>query len=405
MLLSVHDAERKLVEMAESLKVDPVAWRAIHFPFSKLLEHYKKPEQIKIAVNIISDFVRDARGGVYILKDREIFVICKGVSKSALDKMIFQLRYLFMDDPHAYMADGQENPAFYKQYDLSVEWKAFRDDVDKTISGAGALDVKEDITDFNPPEKELRPMTPSRLSSLETDIAQADLTRVMRQQAICAVVPGNRKIKPMFHEYYINIAHLRKLVMSDVDLVSEPWLFNYLTMVLDDRMLTQLARRPTNFFDGPVSLNINVRTLLTDKFYAFDEAVRPHVKYSIVLEIQIADVFENMKAFLAAKQEMQKLGYRICLDGLSNLTFTQVSRERLGFDFAKLQWNPGFQLDINAEENKRIAKAVQECGPNRVILCRCDDRNAIDYGHAMGIHLFQGRHLDRILDPTAKVVN
>ncbi|MGB1539953.1 MAG: hypothetical protein ACPG80_03250, partial [Rickettsiales bacterium] len=136
-----------------------------------------------------------------------------------------------------------------------------------------------------------------------------------------------------------------------------------------------------------------------------DAAIKPSVKVSIVLELQISDVFSDMEAFLVAKDSVQKMGYRVCLDGLTSLSFTQVDRAQLGFDLAKLQWNADAVADLNSAENRALAKAVDRAGPNRVILCRCDNRQAIDYGQAMGISLFQGRFLDRMIDPNAKVEN
>jgi hypothetical protein len=129
------------------------------------------------------------------------------------------------------------------------------------------------------------------------------------------------------------------------------------------------------------------------------------MKVSIVIEIQIADVFADMGAFMVAKETVQKLGYRVCLDGLTALSFTQIDRERLGFDLAKLQWNMDLEGDLKSRESKQLSDAVRHCGPNRIILCRCDNRQAVDYGQALGISLFQGRFLDKIIDPTSKVEN
>jgi len=123
------------------------------------------------------------------------------------------------------------------------------------------------------------------------------------------------------------------------------------------------------------------------------------------VELQISDVFEDMRAFAIARNSIQKLGYRVCLDGVTDMSFTQVDRERLGFDLVKLQWNADIPSDLQTKENKRISDAVKACGSNRVILTRCDNRKAVDYGQALGISLFQGRYLDKLMNPLAKVEN
>lgn len=406
------DAEAKLVEQMEALRDESSAWRALHFRFARLLEHYKSDYQIKIAVNLISDLLKENDTFIYICPDCDIFVLTKGTNKGGLEKVVFQLRYLFMDDPLAYSADGQENENFSVLYDLSVDWLDFMNACKKKLGASAKSEAVENMASREMPAggrsgaagKRIKPLTPDRLSRIEKDLLPADLSRVLRKQPICAAPPG-KKIRPVFDELYINIAHLRQLIMADVDFTSNRWLFKYLTQILDDKVLDLLRRHSARYFEMPVSVNLNVATLLSDRFAEFDAAIKPSVKVSIVLELQISDVFSDMEAFLVAKDSVQKMGYRVCLDGLTSLSFTQVDRAQLGFDLAKLQWNADAVADLNSAENRALAKAVDRAGPNRVILCRCDNRQAIDYGQAMGISLFQGRFLDRMIDPNAKVEN
>src|SRR5690606_28367568 len=126
----------------------------------------------------------------------------------------------------------------------------------------------------------------------------------------------------------------------------------------------------------PLSLNFNVDTLLGDSFTLFDAGLKPAVKVSIVIELQIADVFGDMQAFKVAKETVQRLGYRICLDGVTNLSFMHMDRERLGFDLVKLQWNPEMEADARSRESQLLREAIQKCGANRIILCRCDSKQS-----------------------------
>lgn len=405
---TVKDTEAKLIEMVEAVRPEANAWRALHFRFARLLEHYKSEYQIKIAVNLISDLLKEFDGNIFICPDCDIFVLSKGAGKHLLEKVIFQLRYLFMDDPLSYSADGQENSDFCTLYDLSIDWQDFMNAGKKKLGASAKTEIVENM--LNPEVagkhavKRIRPLTPTRLAGIEKDLLPADLSRVLRKQPICAAAP-HKQIRRVFDELYINISHLRQLIMADVDFMSNRWLFKYLTQVLDEKVLDLLRRNPARYFDMPVSINLNVATLLSDKFAEFDASIKPSLKVSIVLEIHVADVFADMEAFLVAKNSVQKLGYRVCLDGLTTVSFLQVDRESLGFDLAKLQWNADAESELKSAENRAIAAAVEKCGANRVILCRCDTRQAIDYGHAMGISLFQGRFLDKVINPNAKVEN
>lgn len=420
-----RDPEVRLIEILNSIHAETVGWRAVHFHFHKLLEHYKSDYQSKIAVNIVSDFVKNGEGGIYVLQDQDIMVICKGVTKQLLDKMVFRLRYLFSDDPLAYNSEGEENPGFCTIHDLSVAWDFANDMAKKKLVNVSQADKhrvpKQYREELEAKENEgtpagemmsrgagmasqIRPMTPARLSSIEKDIMAADLSRVMRRQPICAAIK-HKKIRRVFDEFYINIAHLRRLIMANVDFLSNRWLFKYMTQLLDAKMLDLLAKRPADYFDTPISLNLNVETLLSDKFATFDAAIKPSIKVSIVIELQIADVFSDMEAFLVAKESVQKLGYRVCLDGVTNQSFIHIDREALGFDLCKVQWNADLVSDLSSPFNQKFKGAIERCGANRVILTRCDNMDALDYGHAFGVTLFQGRYLDSVVNPDAKIVN
>lgn len=392
-----RDTDVKLMEAVDALEKQSGSWRAVHFRFARLLEHYKSDYQMKIATNLISDLLKDREGMIFICPNYDIIVLAKGAQRAVLDKMIFQLRYLYVDDPLAYIADGRENPDFSVLFDLSVEWKDFR----AVCKKAAASKSEAELAAFA--SQDIKPMTPSRLANIERDLMPADLSRVIRRQAICATAAG--QVRRVFDELYINIAHLRQVLMADVDLTSNRWLFKYLTQLLDEKVLALLRHNPHKYFDVPISLNLNVSTLLSERFAEFDEIIKPSMKVSVVLELQLADVFADMDTFLLAKRTVQKMGYRICLDGVTTKAFQQVDREKLGFDLVKLQWGADISNDIDSPQHDTLVKAVEKCGANRLILCRCDNSDAIEYGQALGIALFQGRHLDKMLNPNAKVEN
>jgi len=195
------------------------------------------------------------------------------------------------------------------------------------------------------------------------------------------------------------------MLHSEVDFLSNRWLFKYLTRILDERMLYHIGRNQSRYLDVPISLNLNVETLLSEGFAEFDAALKPQAKVSIVIEIPVIDIFADMAAFVMARTEIQKLGYRVCLDGLTTASFTSINREKLGLDLIKVQWNADLPRGADMLQNTQLAEAVRLTGSNRIILCRCDNKNAVEFGHSLGISLFQGRYLDGLLNPEAKVVN
>lgn len=408
-----REPEAHLIELMQLVEENPQGWQAVMFHFSKLLEHYRSEYQIKIATNLMNDLLGDRDGAIYLAEDSTIFVLVKNFPRALTEKMVFQLRYLFMDDPLSYTAEGDENPNFSTIYDLESNWQDFMNLVKRRLvtrvrAAQGGIPraaaAKAAGEDAPPPKKQLQIFTASNLAKIEHDMRDVDLTHTIRRQPVCAALPET-PVRTVFDEMYINITHLRDSMGIDVDLLSNRWLFKYLTQVLDERMLETIQRNPVRYLTNPISLNLNIPTLLSTRFTEFDAAIKASAKSSFVLELQIADVFADMSAFLLAKDTVQKLGYRVCLDGVSELSLPQIDRQRLGFDLVKLIWNSDSEQDANSPKNIKLAEAIRACGNNRVILTRCDNKQAVQYGQALGITLFQGRYLDGLVNPKATVKN
>jgi len=422
----LKSAEVKLVEMLNTIR-EPQGWQAVHFRLSDLLEQYKSEYQIKIAVNLINDLLKNYAGGIFLLQDHSIIVLSYELERTVLNKLVFQLRYLYMDDPLAYTDEGHENPDFCSMYELTRDWQNFFDFCTRRM----AVSVrKTTVIEHRQPDD--LPRTPmlesrvaiartqtqtmikdepliaasfsSRLAMIEEDIQQMDLRSFIREQPVCTL-DRDGKVKRVFDELYIHIAHLRQMMKTEVDFLSNRWLFKYLTHTLDERVLEIIRENTSRYIDNPVSININVETLLSSAFEKFDAAIKPSEKVSIVFEIPVVDVFADIAAFMTARTQVQKMGYRLCLDGLTIHSFLNIDRSKLGLDLIKVQWNADVEGDLKSKPNPDFAKAVNDCGSNRVILCRCDNRQAVSYGQALGISLFQGRYIDSLINPSAKIAN
>ncbi|MEI6729939.1 MAG: hypothetical protein WCL30_01665 [Pseudomonadota bacterium] len=405
MLAVTQNAEKKLIDTIGKAEIDATNWRALYFRFDQLLERYANDYQLKISVNLLSDLFSSYQGGIFVCHDNTIIVVCRNAPKNQIEKAIFQLRYLFIDDPLTYDAEGKENKNFCRVYDLGVEYAEIyqicRQKLSHSLNVEKPGEAARQQSGLQEKHSNESAFTPLRLSHIEHDLYKADLSRILRMQPICAVTHDNN-LRKVFDEYYINIAKLRQMLHTKADLLGNRWLFGYLTQILDERMLDMLSMSPLRYFETPVSLNFNIETILSPKFKEFDSLIKPVVKFSVLIEIQVGDVFSDIKGFTAARNLLHKLGYKVCIDGLNNLTINLIDRDKLDFDLAKIQWSPEMGNHAAENENSSIINSIKSCGANRVILCRCDTRDAISYGQSLGINLFQGRYLDRMLNPNSK---
>ena len=185
-------------------------------------------------------------------------------------------------------------------------------------------------------------------------------------------------------------------MLPGVDLLANRWLFQHLTSTLDRRMLAMLAKTDHITISGDISFNMNVSTILSPEFLAFDDNLTASRRGAMIVELQEVDIFADLGAYLFAREFIQERGYRICIDGLTDLTMAMIDRERLGADLVKMVWH-GDMAEGGTETQNKIRTLVRRTGQNRIVLCRCDNREAVDFGHAVGIGLFQGRHIEVLL--------
>ena len=371
--------------------------RAVHLHLSRLRPYNRQPHHIRIAAAGLEPLVMRYEGALFQLDNDDLILICRGAAATEIDDLVKRLCFLFQADPLLGPGDAT-NAAFATTYDLAQDYDSFAD-LAKTPS---VPEPQPADTATEPPRTAGRragpgdPMDPARLGAIEAAIAHADLTTLMKRQAICIVVP-DLPPEPFLHEVYISIDRLRTTVLPGCDLASDPWLFQYLTRHLDRRMIALLKTRQEGTTRKSMSLNLNIETLLSPAFLEFDVAINDPSRRTIVIELQMADVFSNLNSYAFARDFLHDRGYRICLDGLSHHGLPFVDREKLGVDFLKLRWNEDLADQASDTRRDMLRHSVETIAPERIILCHCDSERALDLGRSVGIRLFQGFHLDHLL--------
>lgn len=111
--------------------------------------------------------------------------------------------------------------------------------------------------------------------------------------------------------------------------------------------------------------------------------------------------FFDIEAYLFVRDHVQNKGWRICLDGLTCADIDLYDVRGLGVDLVKIVWDQRMPaLVVDARE--RLAAMVREIGSSRAVLCRVDSRVAVDFGHAIGFSMFQGRYVEQLVSQDAR---
>ena len=103
---------------------------------------------------------------------------------------------------------------------------------------------------------------------------------------------------------------------------------------------------------------------------------------------------------MLAKTFAQYRGYKICIDGITVDKLKYINRTNLGADLIKIIWHPSFMEIVN--EDKHFVDYVNRAERAKMILCRVDDPAAVEIGNSLGINLYQGRYIQRLLAKQSK---
>ena len=388
--------EAALLDFVRRLRKFKAGRRAIHVRLSQLRPYNRRSQHLRIAVTTFDHLVANYEAAVFHMFNDDLVVICNGADVADIDHSVLHLRFLFADDPML-KTDERGYFPFCEWYDLSMNYEAMLRMAQQMIDAraqheAEATAAPPSAVKERPPST---PLDPASLAVLESAIAQADLTTMILRQPICAV-SVDRKPEPIFLEIYTSIESLRRTLMPDVDLHANNCLFQDLTRHLDRRMIAYLAHNDDDMLRRAFSLNLNVSTLLSTEFLEFDK-VHNSGKHSIIIELQLTDIFADLSSYFFARDFLRERGYRFCLDGVTHLSLPLIDRGRLGFDLVKIFWNADLADHLNGLGGDLLRQAAERVGSERLILARCDSEQALDIGDALGISLYQGHLLEEML--------
>lgn len=369
---------------------------AVHIHLSQLSPAYRNTLFMRIAAESFGNYLSGVEGQLFLPSNGDILFVAKNVTPTLLKSGVEKVRLLFSQDPllEAILPDGEA--AFYTLYDLET------DDYGKLLSLAAQMAANADKQRVQSAQIEMNgpsasePIEPELLAKLEQALATVDVSNISRRQLVCTLADEATPPKPMFEEIFVSIEDLRAVVTPGVDLISNTWLFRYLTHTLDERVMRMLIR------DGsqtkyPFSINLNVSSVLSPAFQKFEQTITPQLRGRLVIELNKLDVFSDMGTFLFVRDYLRDHGFRLCLDGLTHHTLPYYDRQKLGFDLVKLYWTPSALDTMLPSQIPEIRHIIMDTGQAHTILCRCDDAHAVDTGKDLGIVMFQGRYIDKLL--------
>ena len=391
--------ERLLLDYVQRLEKHRAGRSMVQVHLSALRPFNRRDQHMRAAANIFEPIIKAMAGQIFILKTGDMFFFFKNEVRADVETAVQQVKYMFSDDPLV-MDEAETKTTFATWLDAVGEFEKIQriiqllaDAEDRRLEEAkNRMDARSAL---RAKQKMGEPMTPEVLMRIEDALSRADLSNLVRRQFACAI-DENMIPEQQFSELFISIQDLRETLMPGVNLLANRWLFNHLTETLDRRMLSMLSKTDRISLSGDISFNINVRTLVSRDFLQFDDNVAANRRGAMIIELQKEDIFSDLSSFLFAREFVQSKGYRVSLDGLTFETLQIIDHRRLGVDMLKLVWNAEL-IDGGDNVLAQVRKVAEDLGRDRVVLCRCDNREAIDFGMAAGIGLYQGRYIESLI--------
>lgn len=389
--------EASLMEYVISMIRVRKEYASLVIHLSNLLPKNRHTAAMHEAMKSFTQATHAGKGRTFKLHDGDMVIIYQIGQKPLVQKGLERVRHLFAQDP--FVAHQPEN-LFSTTYNLENDYEKFRSFAKYRLTSRQQRDrllaetraqVRKDhalkqATDTS------SAITPSLLVTAQATLERADLASLVRRQAICRLSPGRNTPIPAFYEVFISIDDLRQTILPRTNLFGNPALFYHLTETLDRRILVFLSDRSDKTLEKNISININVSSILSPDFVKFDRNLTQDVRSSIILEVNILDIFLDIERYHFARDFVQQSGYRLCLDGINSTMLPFIHRRALGANNVKLMCS-----DNILEHKDLVTQWVKAQDPTTVILSRCDTIQSVEFAHSLGISLCQGYYIEELL--------
>jgi hypothetical protein len=389
-----------LFEYVEKFCRDRTAYKVLYLNIHNLGDNARSAANRRAVLSICQSIFRRGTGKVFELPNEDLALVFHQSTQDEVSLALVRIYFLLHDDEKVKRAATLEESGIAVFYNLLEDEPQLL----KKISAANVMGAEKAAADrvvaprtfFNSGNVHYhKKLTTDMLAKVQKIIAVSDFSSFIRCQSICAVI-GKSAPQRVFEEVFVSIPDMRDSLLPEVDVTANQWLFLALTETLDKRVLEIISRHDDGSFSGNFSVNINVSTILSDAFLRFDDSINASMRQSIVLELQLVDIFSDIRSFILAKTFAKARGYKICIDGIMVDKLPYLNRAALDCDLMKLVWHPSLCDILN--EDKHFTDYLNRAERAKIILCRVDDPSAIEAGNALGINLYQGRYVQRLLN-------
>ncbi|MCQ2741265.1 MAG: hypothetical protein MJ210_04020 [Alphaproteobacteria bacterium] len=387
-----------VVDYLKRLGSSVKTYQALYLNFKSLSDEVKtaqirKAVQECFSLGAISENIK-----FFLFPNEDIAVVFKSDLRDAVASCLVKVKFLLQRDVLVQKVASLEECGVASWYDLSSEYTDFvrRADAAYNVQELPKPQGNASFFDTSSSKIYIKQLTTEMLAKVQKIISVADFSSFVRRQSICAII-GKSLPQRVFEEVFVSIPDMRDSLLPEVNITSNPWLFLALTETLDRRVLELISRHDDGSLIGNFSVNINVSTILSDDFLRFDDSINGGMRQTIILELQLTDIFSDIRSFILAKTFAKARGYKICIDGITYDQLSYLNRSGLDCDLMKIVWHPELVNIFSKDEH--FKDYMNKAERAKIILCRVENAEAVAQGNNLGINLYQGRYVQSLLNP------
>lgn len=386
--------DAKLLSLLESASSELQGLRLLHLHLS-LLDKTELSDAALMTRLLMEVASNAAQLHLFNMSNGDLLMLYKGLKFSSVEEVAKKIEASLLAKTRMIGTNPYREEALYSILELSMNFVHVIRYVE-SIAKADGLGL---------PAADAKPaIGPEEMAKIEKQMRMFDLSPFLFNQAIVNIRDEDEKTNREYFELYISIKELQTRLSPDFDLAGNRWLFTYFTASLDRSLLRSLNHGLEFMGSHAIGININLSTALSQAFVNFDERLPAAHRGKVILEINKADLMENLHLYRQLLDFAQKREYRVCLDGLDDFWLRQFDLESLGCDYAKLFWSNAL-LALEADEERAFLERVASvrAGPCKLILSRCSAVTGLLYANKNGIDYVQGHALDAVLRKGVRV--
>lgn len=456
-MIKVATPEENFLDYMFSLKRHTAGRLGVIIHLSALSKVSKSGRSIDMAFDTLKPLLKKHEGQIFQLSNQDIIVLLKDIKRQTLEDHILKVQYLFRDDSfykslenlerendlftwhdlsdnyqsllmeakkYAHRPDritGPEQDVVIKLNEIADARAGEANDNSKSVELTGpkmaemeAAQKSKARMKFTPVPSRTRPrmryfeivspkpkplparnFTPHDLSSIIHALDGVDCSPYIKRQDIQYL--EDDKCQSVFIDRFIPLETIQEKILPTCDLNSDTWLANWMREWLDRKVLENVDIANPRSSDDFISTCVrsSVEAIQSKAFEEFHKRCATQRNHKIILEFSIQDILNNVGSYLAAREYVTDLGYRICIGRLTPYVFITCDLKKLGPHFQKITWDPFFTQASDSLWYDQFKAEIHKEKIHSTILCNTENAQALAFGQAVGIRLYQGSYLSK----------